>query len=53
MVEKMIIRKIEICPKCGQSMPWKKRRTMSVRGERRIYVKCSRCGAKDVIVYRP
>ncbi len=48
----MIVRKIEVCPKCGKVMPWVKRRSMVVRGERRVYVKCSRCGQKEVVVYR-
>ena len=49
----MIIRQIEVCPRCGQVAPWRKYSTRVVRGERRIYVKCKRCGARDVIVYRP
>lgn len=48
----MIVRKIEICPKCGKHNPWRKRRTLTVHGERVIYVKCANCGAKEVIVYR-
>lgn len=49
----MIVRKTEICPKCGKHNPWRKYSTRNIRGERRIYVKCARCGAKEVVVYRP
>lgn len=48
----MIIRNLEVCPKCGQWNPWRKRRSLVVKGERRIYVVCKSCGAKDIIVYR-
>lgn len=48
----MIVRKIETCPKCGKLMPWRKYSTRIIRGERRVYVKCVRCGKKDVVVYR-
>ena len=49
----MIIRKLEICPRCGKTMPWRKYSTRIVQGERRIYVRCLRCGAKNVVIYRP
>lgn len=48
----MIIRKIEVCPDCGKFNPWRKRRSLVVKGERRVYVACKRCGRKEVIVYR-
>ena len=48
----MIVRKIETCPKCGKWQPWRKYSTRVVRGERRVYVKCTRCGAREVVVYR-
>ena len=47
----MIIRHIEVCPKCGQWAPWKKRRTMVKDGVRRTYVVCKNCGHKDTVVY--
>ena len=49
----MIVRKIEICPDCGQQYPWRRYASHEVQGQRRIYVKCRRCGRKDVIVYMP
>lgn len=48
----MIIRYIEVCPKCGQWMPWRKVTTKFVKGEKTQYSKCCRCGAKETIVYR-
>ena len=48
----MIIRQIEVCPRCGKHNPWRKRRSYVVHGERRIYVRCVNCGAKEVVVYR-
>lgn len=48
----MIVRTVEVCPKCGKHDPWRKYSTRYVNGQRRIYVKCMRCGAKDVVVYR-
>ena len=48
----MIIRKIETCPKCGKWQPWRKRRSLVVKGERRVYVVCKNCGAREVVVYR-
>ena len=48
----MTIRYIEICPKCGQWMPWRKMTTRTVKGERRQYSKCCRCGARETIVYK-
>lgn len=49
----MIIRPLEKCPACGQLNPWRKYASKLIRGERRIYAKCSRCGRKETIVYRP
>lgn len=49
----MIVRKIEVCPKCGKVNPWRKRGSKIVRGQRRIYVKCVRCGVYDTIIYLP
>ena len=51
-MEKMIIRQIETCPKCGKWNPWRKYSTRVVKGERRIYVKCVNCGKREVVVYR-
>jgi len=48
----MIIRKLEICPRCGKHLPWRKYSTRTVRGERRIYVKCVNCGKHETVVYR-
>lgn len=48
----MIIRDIEICPRCGKVNPWRKRASKMVRGERRVYVKCVRCGKHETVVYR-
>jgi len=48
----MIVRKIEKCPKCGKWQPWRKYSTRVIKGERRVYVKCIRCGAREVVVYR-
>jgi endogenous inhibitor of DNA gyrase (YacG/DUF329 family) len=48
----MIVRKKEKCPVCGQADPWRKYSSRIVRGERRVYVKCVRCGKKEVVTYR-
>ena len=51
----MITREIEICPHCGQFDPWRKGKrgkSLTIKGERRLYVICKRCGAHEVIVYR-
>ena len=48
----MIVREIEVCPQCGQYDPWRKYSTRTIRGQRRIYVKCKRCGLRDVVVYK-
>ena len=48
----MIVRQIEKCPVCGQHDPWRKVSSRVVKGERRLYVKCRRCGRKETIVYR-
>ena len=51
----MITREIEICPHCGQFDPWRKGKrgkSLTIKGERRLYVSCKRCGAHEVIVYR-
>lgn len=49
----MIVREIEICPRCGQFEPWRKVSSRVVRGVRRVYVKCRRCGAREMVEYRP
>lgn len=49
----MIRRYIEICPKCGQFKPWQSYSTRVVHGQRRQYVRCKRCGKRDVIIYFP
>lgn len=49
----MILRSLEICPGCGQAMPWRKYASRVVRGERVIYAKCVRCGRTETIIYRP
>ena len=56
---KVVIRKIEVCPKCGQWNPWRKRspdgkegNSYTVGGERRMTVFCRRCGKREIIVYR-
>lgn len=48
----MIVRKIEVCPKCGKWDPWRRYSSRVVNGERRNYVKCVNCGAKEVIICR-
>lgn len=49
----MIVREIEVCPRCGQYEPWRKVSSRIVRGVRRVYVKCRRCGAREMVEYRP
>ena len=49
----MIRRTIEICPRCGQYMPWRKYSCHKVQGQKRVYVKCWRCGKREVILYFP
>lgn len=48
----MIIRYIEKCPACGQWNPWRKVSSRIVKGKRRQYVKCRRCGRKETVEYR-
>ncbi len=48
----MIVRILEVCPRCGQYDPWRKYSTRILGGIRRTYVKCCRCGAREVVVYR-
>ena len=49
----MFRRQIEVCPACGQWEPWRKVTTHIVRGQKRVYVECFRCGFRDVAVYVP
>lgn len=48
----MIVREIEVCPVCGQWNPWRKVSSRIVKGRRRIYCVCARCGRKETIEYR-
>ena len=48
----MIVRAIEVCPVCGQWMPWRKVSSRIVKGVRRQYVRCKRCGRPETIEYR-
>lgn len=48
----MIIRQLEICPRCGAAMPWRKYASRIVGGERRVYVKCRVCAKNEMVVYR-
>lgn len=48
----MIIREIERCPRCGQWNPWRKTSSRLVKGLRRLYVTCRRCGRKETVEYR-
>ena len=47
----MIRRAIEVCPRCGQWQPWRKYSTRIVDGQRRVYVRCRRCGKRETVVY--
>lgn len=47
----MIRREIEVCPRCGQWQPWRKYSTRIVDGQRRVYVRCKRCGKRETVVY--
>lgn len=49
----MIRRQIEVCPQCQQWDPWRKVSTHIVHGQKRVYVQCRRCGAREVAVYIP
>lgn len=48
----MIVRYIEVCPNCGQWDPWRKVTSKVVKGHRRVYAKCKRCGKRETIEYR-
>ena len=48
----MIYRNVEKCPACGQWNPWRKVSTRVVKGRRRVYAVCRRCGKKETIEYR-
>lgn len=48
----MIVRNIEICPGCGRWDPWRKVSTRIVKGRRRVYAKCVKCGRRETIEYR-
>lgn len=49
----MIVREIEVCPKCGQWNPWRKVSSRTAGGVKRVYVRCFRCGKRETIEYRP
>ena len=49
----MIVRNVEKCPKCGQWDPWRKVSSRTVKGLKRVYVKCKRCGCRETVEYRP
>ena len=48
----MIVREIEVCPKCGQWNPWRKVSSRTALGVKRVYVRCFRCGKRETIEYR-
>lgn len=48
----MIVRNVEKCPKCGQWDPWRKVSSRVVKGLKRVYVRCKRCGFRETIEYR-
>ena len=52
----MIVRYVERCPNCGQWEPWrqyaKKLRGLGGDEVARKYVKCRRCGYREVISIR-
>ena len=48
----MIVREIEVCPKCGQWNPWRKVSSRTTGGVKRVYVRCFRCGKRETIEYR-
>ena len=52
----MIVRYVDKCPNCGQWEPWrqyaKKLRGLGSDEVARKYVKCRRCGFKEVISVR-
>lgn len=48
----MVTRKIEICPNCGQWDPWRKYSSKVVKGQRRMYVRCKRCGKREVVIFK-
>lgn len=47
----MIVKFFDACPDCGQWDPWRQYSTRIIAGQRRNYVKCRRCGKKEVIVW--
>lgn len=49
----MVVRNLEMCPKCGLANPWRKYASRVTHGERVIYVRCRGCGARETVVYRP
>ena len=46
-----IVRMVEVCSKCGAVEKFIKRSTVHIRGQKRVYLVCSACGAHAVRVY--
>lgn len=46
-----IVRNVEICSKCGAVEKFRKRKTVHVNGQKRVYLTCGACGAHAVRVY--
>lgn len=46
-----IVRKAEVCSNCGAVEKFRKRSTVHICGQKRVYLTCSRCGAHAVRVY--
>lgn len=46
-----IVRMAEVCSKCGAVEKFSKRSTVHIRGQKRVYLVCSACGAHAVRVY--
>lgn len=46
-----IARKAETCAACGAVEKFRKRKTVHVHGQKRVYLVCSVCGSHAVRVY--
>lgn len=49
----IVRRQIEVCPHCGKWQPWVSYARTTVRGQKRVYARCKRCGTRATILYCP
>lgn len=45
-----VVRPVEVCARCGAVEKFRKRKTVHVHGQKRVYLTCTVCGAHAVRV---